>query len=69
MNQLEKNITDAIKTAKRDGVVGMSMQNLKQVTRTSGLKISVYEYHRTFEEVAKQVAKRIRFSIIEGGEA
>ena len=68
MNQLEKNITDAIKTAKRDGVVGMSMQNLKQVTRTSSLKISVSEYHNTFDEVASQVAKRMRFRIIRGGE-
>ena len=69
MNQLEKNIADAIKTAKRNGVVGMSMQNLKQVTRTSGLKISVSEYHNTFDEVAKQVAKRLRFPIIKGSEA
>ena len=68
MSELEKNITDAIKTAKRDGIVGMSMQNLKQVTRTSGLKISVSEYHLTFDEVAMQVARRLRFRIIRGGE-
>jgi len=69
MNQLEKNITDAIKTAKRDGVVGMSIQNLKQVTSTRGLRMSVSEYRNTFDEVAKRVAKRLRFPIIKGGEA
>jgi hypothetical protein len=69
MNQLEKNITDAIKTAKRDGMTAISIANLKQVTSTRGLKISVAEYHNTFDEVAKQVAKRLRFPIIKGGEA
>jgi len=68
MNQLEKNIADAIKAAKRDGIVGMSMRNLKQVTPTRGLTISVAEYHATFDEVASQVSKRLRFPIIKGGE-
>ena len=68
MNQLETNIRDAIKSAKRDGITSMSLANLKQVTPTRGLKISVSEYHLTFDEVASQVAKSLRFSIIKGGE-
>ena len=68
MSQLESNIRDAITDAKRDGITSMSLANLKQVTPTRGLTISVAEYHNTFDEVASQVAKRMRFRIIRGGE-
>lgn len=69
MNQLESNIRDAITAAKRDGITSMSLANLKQVTPTRGLRISVSEYHLTFDEVASRVAKGLRFLIIKGGEA
>jgi hypothetical protein len=68
MNQLETNIRDAIKAAKRDGITSMSLANLKQITPTRGLTISVAEYHLTFDEVAGQVANSLRFPIIRGGE-
>lgn len=68
MSQLESNIRDAITDAKRDGITSMSLANLKQVTPTRGLTISVAEYHMTFDEVAVQVSKRMRFRIIRGGE-
>lgn len=68
MNQLESNIRDAITDAKRDGITSMSLANLKQVTPTRGLTISLAEYHMTFDEVAVQVSKRMRFRIIRGGE-
>lgn len=68
MNQLESDIRDAITAAKRDGITSMSLANLKQVTPTRGLRISVSEYHLTFDEVAIQVANRLRFPIIKGGE-
>ncbi len=68
MNQLEKNISNAITSLKRDGITAMSLANLKQVTPTRKLKISVAEYHRTFGELARKVAKRLRFRIIGRGD-
>lgn len=64
MNQLETNIRDAITSLKRDGITAMSLANLKQVTPTRGLTISVAEYHMNFDQLASRVAKRLRFQII-----
>ena len=69
MNQLETNIIQAIKSARRDGVTAMSLANLKQVTSTNGLTISVAEYHNSFNEVADKVATRLKFKLIKGGDA
>lgn len=62
--RLSENIAKAIRAAKRDGTVAMSLANLKQVTPTLGLNCTPSEYHQLFPEVADAVAKRLNFTII-----
>lgn len=45
---LSRNIADAIRKAKRDGVTGMSISNLRQLTSTAGLMCSPAEYNEVF---------------------
>lgn len=61
---LSHNIGKAIKDLKKDGIRSMSMENLKQVTPTTGLTCLPGEYHRLFPEVAATVARRLRFPIL-----
>ena len=66
--QIRKNIGDYIKFAKKDGVIGMSVANLKQVTTTKGVTIPVGEYHREFERLAAEVAKKLKFQVGHDGQ-
>lgn len=60
---LTQNIRSTITKAKRRGVVGMSLANLKQCTPTTGLTCPPGEYHREFPRVAAQVAARLSFPV------
>lgn len=59
-------IETAIRNARRDGITGMSLANLKQITPTTGLTCPPAEYHRVFPEIAANVAYRLRFTITNG---
>lgn len=60
---LTQNITDTIRRIRRDGVVGMSYANLKQITPTRGLRCHPAEYHRLFPQVAEIVAHKLKFNL------
>ena len=67
MSKLERNIRKAITKARKSGITGMSLANLKQVTPTDGLVeagITPAEYHRTFDSLALRAAASRRFTII-----
>lgn len=64
MDQLKRNIGKAITKARKSGITGMSLANLKQVTPTDGLTISVEEYHSSFDALALKVAASRRFRIL-----
>lgn len=66
MNQLERNIGKAITQARKDGVRAMSLANLKQITSTEDLQISVEEYNAGFDQAAQRVAASRRFTILIG---
>jgi len=59
-------IKKTIRKARRDGITGMSLANLKQITPTTGLTCPPAEYHRAFPEIATNVASRLRFTITNG---
>ena len=50
-------IRKAVKAAKADGTVGMSLANLKQITPTRGLTCHPAIYHQAFEMAAKLAAR------------
>lgn len=60
---LTDNVEKTIRSAKREGIVSMSLDCLKQCTPTSGLQCPPAMYHNIFEDVARSVAKRLRFPI------
>ena len=67
MCKLESNIGKAITAARKTGITGMSIDNLKQVTSTQGLAeagITPSQYHSEFESKAMRVAASRRFTII-----
>ena len=67
MSKLERNIRKAITEARKTGISGMSLGNLKQVTSTAGLAeagITPEEYDRTFDSLALRAAASRRFTII-----
>lgn len=65
MIQLESNIRKLIRRLKKDQITGMSVANLKMIVETRNLTISVADFHRSFEMVARKVAGEMRFPIIE----
>ena len=60
------NIKATIKKAKKDGIVGMSLANLKQITSTAGVTVSVSEYHQQFGVIADDVATKMKFKLERG---
>lgn len=62
--RLAENIAKAIRTARKDRIDAMSLDNLKAVTPTLGLNCTPSEYHQLFPEVADTVAKQLKFTII-----
>ena len=65
---LDKNIAEAIKGAMADGIVAMSIDNLKQITSTRGIVMHRMVYNRVFPEIAEIVAKDMNFTILQEGE-
>lgn len=62
---LEAHITNAINLARHDGITGMSLSNLKQITPTRGMQTSpaMIVFDALFESAAKSVAARLNFPI------
>ena len=65
---LDKKITEAIEGALADGIVAMSIDNLKQITSTNGIVMHRMVYNRVFPEIAEIVAKDMNFTILQEGE-
>lgn len=65
MNVIEQNIGKAINSLKSQKIVGMSLDNLFQVTSTRGLSVPVWEYRGLFDVAAKIVAAKKNFRILE----
>ena len=49
------NMKVTIRRAKKDKIVGMSRENLKQIVSTRGIDIPVSAFHRLFDDAVKQV--------------
>jgi hypothetical protein len=60
---LSSAITETIRKSKRLGTVGMSYLNLKQITPTRGLSCSVSDFHNSFDQIAADTAKSLRFNL------
>lgn len=60
---MRDNIITAIRQMRADGATGASLECLKQCTSTRGLMCSKAEYERVFDEQAREVAKRLRFTL------
>ena len=65
---LDKKIAEAIEGALADGIVAMSIDNLKQITSTNGIVMHRMVYNRVFPEIAEIVAKDMNFTILQEGE-
>ena len=65
---LEKSIAKTIRQWKREGTTGASFACLKQCVPTTGLTCTPYAFHSTFNQIAAEVAKRLRFSVYEHGQ-
>lgn len=68
MNKLETHIMTTIAELKADGIVAMSIDNLKQVTPTRGLIIHRAIYNQRFPEIAAKIADAMNFTILQDGE-
>jgi hypothetical protein len=65
MIQLEPNIRKTIRRLQNDQITAMSVANLRMIVETRNLTVSVADFHRSFEMVARKVAGEMRFPIIE----
>lgn len=63
-SELEHNIETKIQQLRKDKITGMSIENLKQVTPTTGT-YPVGFYHNQFASIAASVAKRLKFELFE----
>jgi hypothetical protein len=63
---LESNLRAKIREIKRQGTVGMSTRNLKQIVSTKGLRIPPSAFDRAFSEAIKRVRRSVKgFEIYE----
>jgi len=63
---VEKNVKAAISSCKSDGITGMSLMNLRQITKTAGVSgLAPGGYYALFETVAKRVAASMRFPLLQ----
>lgn len=60
---IKTNIEAAIRQLRADGTVAMSMDNLRQVTPTTGVRLPVSTYPQVLASIASEVAKRMKFSV------
>jgi hypothetical protein len=68
---IQKNVRSQIQRLKKDGITGMGMKNLFQVTPTppqhlagSYMNANIINYRPTFERVAAEVAAELKFPIL-----
>jgi hypothetical protein len=64
VNILEKHLREYIAKAKRQGTVGMSKANLKQVVSTRGLRIPASAFDRAFNDAVSRLGNVHGFEII-----
>lgn len=55
--ELRRAIRATVRELRADGITGMSLENLKQVTPTRGLTCAPAAYHGAFAEVALSTAR------------
>jgi len=60
---IKTNIETTIHQLRKDGTVAMSMDNLRQITPTTGVRLPVVTYPNVFASVASEVCKRMRFPL------
>ena len=60
---LQQNIANAIKTMKKDGITGCSMDCLFQNTSFRGLQMTLSELRDSFAALAREEAKKKRFKL------
>ena len=60
---IEANVRRKIRELKREGVSGMSVFHLQQITLTVGVYCPVPDYPALFREVALKVGEAQRFSV------
>lgn len=67
---IRKNVRKRINTLRKDGIVGMGMKNLFQVTPTPPQHLAmtdeqnIVNYQPVFERVASEVASEMNFPIL-----
>jgi hypothetical protein len=52
---------------KRQGTIGASIDCLRQNTTTKGVDVHPSLYNAMFADIAKKVAKQLKFSILDDG--
>lgn len=60
---IRSNVTAKFKELIADGTIGMSINNLRQITPTNGVTCAVPMYKSLFESVAREVAKKLKFDL------
>lgn len=60
---ITSNVTAKIKELIADGTIGMSINNLRQITPTNGVTCAVQMYRSLFKQVAMEVAKKLKFDL------
>lgn len=63
MEAIKKNIAAQIRKLKADGIVGMSIDNLRQITPTTGVTCAIPMYRPLFAQAAAEAAKELRFTV------
>ena len=66
MNQIERNIRNAIAKMRRNGTTAASLDCLHQNTPTTGVNVPVGEYRSLFDATAREVAKDLGFDLLVG---
>lgn len=61
---IQGNIRSTIAAAMADGTTGMGLNNLFQITPTTGVTCSVAEYRLLFGDAAAKVAKEMKFGLL-----
>ena len=60
---IRRNIRETIAAARAEGTTGMGLNNLFQVTPTTGVTCSVANYRLLFADAAVEISQKLKFPI------
>jgi hypothetical protein len=62
-NAIRSNVTAKVEQLIADGTTAMSLVNLLQITPTTGVTCAVPMYRGLFDEIAREVATKLKFRL------